>query len=104
MVGWCETWGHLMTHVKPPLNNVVLHTSRIPAPAEALPRRGGRDLQRAAGTAATGAPALQRSAEPRVAGTGKMGWMGGKPWENHRKTIGKPWENGGFNGKTIGKP
>ena len=35
----------------------------------------------------------------------------GKPWENHRKMevfmgkpIKKPWENGGFNGKTIGKP
>jgi hypothetical protein len=28
-------------------------------------------------------------------------------WENggfNGKTIGKPWENGGFNGKTIGKP
>ena len=28
-------------------------------------------------------------------------YQGGKPWENHGKTMGKPWEN---HGKTMGKP
>ena len=86
---------------------IVIHNYRIPA-SEAFPRRGGRDLQRAAGTAATGAPALQRSAEPRVAGTErfygldgrfsprKIEVLMGQSLINGRFRWNIPWKNGGL--------
>ena len=58
---------------------------------QALPPRGRRDLQRVAGAAAPGAPALQRAAEPRAA------------WGATGDGNVFPGKNGGFLMKSLRK-